>query len=94
MDDSIRFMSSDDLSSCCVGNGQRDHEKATVAVRMWFTCGSDVVRMQFRCGWDAVGMRFGCSSGAVQMGYCDDLEQSIAESRDPGKEGLWFIEHL
>lgn len=50
--------------------------------------------MRFRCGWDAVQMRLGCGSGAFQMGYCDDLEQSTAESRDQGKEGLWFIEHL
>lgn len=25
-------------------------------------------------------MKFGCGSDAVQMGYCDDLEQSTAES--------------
>lgn len=71
MDDSTRFMSLDNLSSCCVGSGQREHEKATAAVQIRFTCGSDELLKWFRRATAAVHqMKFGCGSHAVQTGYC------------------------
>lgn len=82
MDDSTRFMSLDNLSSCCVGSGQREHEKATAAVQIRFGCGSDELLKWFRWATAAVHqMKFGCGSHAVQTGYCS------------GSDGLlqWFI---
>lgn len=74
MDDSIRFMSLDDLSSCY---GQRDHEKATAAVHMRYCSSSDRLLQRFRYGSDAVRMRFRWATKVVQMGYCSGSSDEV-----------------